>query len=349
MFAPASCVLTEWIDPKGMAEARQDLIKLQHAHPAETKRLEYLRDYLDATDRIYGNARLDGPNGHLARPLDCIYMCIRSGRMYCMTHRFPAFNASDQPRYICAQGMPSVLRPYLMRKWVHDLDIANCHVTLMYQLGKYYHMWPEHAWRDVEPLHLKVLHDVNGDRAAFIQHVADAHYIDTDANRHPGYRKELVKPLLLRIMYGGSYDAWMHENGLYGRKCQRVVDLEREMRALRRAIVSSARFAPLVAAERSVQERRKRSPSEIERGIFSKIAQHLECVVLISMRDYLVARGWRVHSLIYDGLTVEHRADTGIDTSAIERHIEGETQFVVSIVEKPLFSNSRPDPTSLLK
>tara|TARA_B110000046_G_C13024781_1_gene413278 strand:- start:287 stop:1393 length:1107 start_codon:yes stop_codon:yes gene_type:complete len=349
MFAPANCVLTEWIDPKGMAEARQDLSKLLRAHPAKMKRLKYLRDYLDAVDRTYGNPRLDGPNGYLGRPLDCIYTCIRSGRMYCMTHRFPAFIASDQPRYICTQGMPSVLRPYLMRRWVHDLDIANCHVTLMFQLGKYYHAWPEHAGRDVEPLHLNVLQEVDGNRAAFIQHVADAHYIDQDADHYPGYRKEFVKPLLLRVMYGGSYEAWMEENGLYGHKCQRVVDLEREMRALRRVVVSSMRFAPLAAAERSVQERRKRSPLEIERGIFSKIAQHLECVVLMSMCDYLASHGWRIHSLVYDGLTVEHRADTVIDTSAIERHVEGGTQFIVSIVEKPLFSNSRPDPDSLLR
>ena len=40
--------------------------------------------------------------------------------------------------------MPKALRPYLMRHWAHDIDIENCHVSLMYQLAQYYHPWPEH-------------------------------------------------------------------------------------------------------------------------------------------------------------------------------------------------------------
>lgn len=346
---PISCVLTEWVDPKGMAEARQDLNKLISQYPNQAKRITYLRNYLAAIDRIYAHARIDGPNGHLARPLQCVYTCVRSGRMYCMTHRFPAFKVSDQPRYICAQGMPSVLRPYLMRKWVHDIDIVNCHVTLMYQLGKFYHLWPEHAGRHVEPLRLRVLGELNDRRADFIEQVANCHSIDEDAHHYPGYRKEMVKPLFLRIMYGGSYDAWIRDNALYGPKCQKVVALEQEMSALRKAIVSSFRFHALVTAERIVQEKRQRSTIAIERGIFSKIAQHLECIVLMAMCRYFCSNGWRIHSLIYDGLTVEHRPDVLIDTKAIEWHIERETQFVVSITEKALFSDVRPNPESLLK
>lgn len=341
--------LTEWIDPQGMAEARQDLAQILAVHPNQSRRVAYLTRYLDAVDRVYKRGRLNGPNGCLARPLDCEYTSIRFGRLYCMTHRFPKFDASDQPRYICAQGMPSVLRPYLMRKWAHDIDIANCHVTLMYQLGKYYHLWPEHAGRDVSPLRLDTLQELNDQRSKFIEYVADAHFLDKDAQQYPGFRKDIIKTLILRIMYGGSYEAWIKEQGFFAPPCAKVVKLQMEMKTLRTALLNSVRFAPLVAAERQAQETRRRTKSAIERGIFSKIAQHIECIVLLSMCDYLHANGWTMHSLIYDGLTVEHRAGFELDTRAIERHVEYDTQFTVSIVEKPLYSTSRPDPTSLMK
>lgn len=345
-LAPTKCVLTEWIDPKGIAQARQDLKSLLLAHPHQSKRIAYLRNYLRAIDGTYEKARLDGPNGCLARPLDCVYTCIRGGRMYCTTHEFVS---TEQPRFICAQSMPSVLRPYLMRRWVHDLDIANCHITLVFQLAQFYHLWPEHEGRVVQPLHLRTLQALHERRAEFIERIAADHHLDDDAARYPGYRKDTIKPLLLRVMYGGSYDVWMQENGLYGVKCALVIALHKEMECVRRAMVASKRFAPLVAIERTVQEKRRRSLAAAERGIFAKIAQHVECAVLMSMCNYLKLHGWRVHSLIYDGLTVEHRTDAAIDTRDIEKHVAFETQFTVSIVEKPLFSSTRPRPESLLK
>lgn len=341
--------LTEWIDPQGMAEARQDLTQILVAHPNQSRRVAYLREYLNAVDRVYDRARLKGPAGCLARPLQCEYTCIRFGRLYCMTHRFPKFNGADQPRYICAQGMPNVLRPYLMRKWAHDIDVANCHVTLMYQLGKYYHLWPEHAERNVPPLCLDTLQELNDRRSEFIEYIADAHFLDEDAQQYRGFRKDTIKPLILRIMYGGSYEAWIKEQGLFAPPCAKVVKLQMEMKALRTALLNSVRFAPLVAVERQAPKTRQRTQSAIDRGIFSKIAQHVECIVLLSMCDYLHANGWTVHSLIYDGLTVEHCAGFELDTRAMERYVEYDTQFIVSIVEKPLYSTSRPDPKSLMK
>jgi hypothetical protein len=236
-----------------------------------------------------------------------------------------------------------------MRKWAHDIDIANCHVTLMYQLGKYYHLWPEHAGRNVEPLCLDTLQELNDHRSKFIEYIADAHFLDADAQQYPGFRKDTIKPLFLRIMYGGSYGAWIKEQGLFAPPCAKVVKLQMEMKSLRTALLNSVRFAPLVAVERQAQETRQRTQWAIDRGIFSKIAQHIECTVLLSMCEYLYANGWMAHSLIYDGLTVEHREGFELDTRAMERHVEYDTQFIVSIVEKPLYSTSRPDPKSLMK
>ena len=127
--------LTEWIDPHGMEEARRhlDCIRMLDDSHHSRKRIDFLQAYLKAIDIVYEPVAY--LQNHQARPLQCTYTRLRAGRLYCCTWRGPQKYDESYPRYVCAQGMPSILRHYLMRKWVHDFDIENCHVTLMYQLG----------------------------------------------------------------------------------------------------------------------------------------------------------------------------------------------------------------------
>ena len=343
--------LVEWIDPTGLQLVRRLLEDLGRNRTQlteeESRRIRFLKDYLQAIDDTYGRAVV-GPLGRQARPLTCDYAQIRNGRMYCRTHRGPEWS-ENQHSYVCAQGMPSALRPYLMHKWAHDLDIENCHAVLMQQLGAYYHLWPEHKGRTVAPLHLPILTLLVRDRDALLQEVANIHGLPEDANKYAGYRKDVCKPLFLRILYGGTYDSWMRDNNLFcGVRSKKVDRLQHEMRALRMAIVSAKRFEELVTAERRSQKRHGKSVDAIERGVFSKIAQHLENVVLLSMVTYLRRHRWTVLSLVFDGLIVQHREDTKVDLDAMARFVERDTQFSVNIVEKPLYRYI-PHPESLLR
>lgn len=331
--------LTEWIDPCGMKEALRhlDCIDVLDRSPYATKRSAFLRSYLQSIDRVYGPIVSFGP--HKARPLSCIYSRVRSGRLYCCTHRGPQKYDEDYPRYVCAQGMPSILRHYLMRKWVRDFDIENCHVSLMYQLGSKMHEWDEYRGQ-MPALSLNMMKDLYEDRANFIEEVANAHGVAEDDGKWPGYRKDLVKGLLLRIMYGGSYDSWMEENDIYGMKSKRIIRLQAELERLRDAILRSKKFSDLVLDETRAQQRKQNPGHRIQRSVFSKIAQHLECTVMLSMFDYLVGNGFSVHSLIFDGLMVEDSSKGTPDLSAMQDHVLQHTGYHVTIVEKPLYDPS---------
>lgn len=326
----------EWIDVEGLQAARRDVEAFTPEARDAARRKAFLLAYLDAIDRLYGPV-LVGPGGRRARSMRCVYSRVRGGRLYCRTQRGPEWNGRE-PSYVCAQGMPKALRPYLMRHWAHDIDIENCHVALMYQLGQSYHLWPEHDGR-VEALRLEALRELYEHRAEFIEHVADVHGFPTDAERHIGYRKDLCKPLFLRILYGGTYEAWLRDHGLFfERRSHKVMRLQREIEALRMAILRSRRFAPLVQRERAAQQSHDaKSIAAIDRGTFSKVAQSLECKVLLAMRAYLLANGWRVLSLVFDGLMVQHRCDVALDLDAMASHVERETHFALRIVEKPLY------------
>lgn len=326
----------EWIDPKGVDEARRHIAcvsKLART-PRANRRAQFLLKYLDAIDVIYG-PQMSGPNGLLGRPLSCKYKQVRYGRLYCTTHQGPKKEDDTYPRYICAQGMPSILRTYLLRHFVHDIDIQNCHVSLMYQLGAKVHEWQEHKGK-MAPLALHTMKELYEHRNKFIEHVADAHHLDKDSTKWEGYRKDLIKGLLLRIMYGGSYDSWMEENGIYGMKVTKVLRLQAELDRLRDVILQSSQFKDIIDAESLAQRRKQTNVERVRRGVFSKIAQHLECKVLLAMKDFLETGGYKVHSLIFDGLTVEHAKDMP-DLKKMEAHIQNSTGFSVQIVEKPLY------------
>lgn len=325
----------EWVDVEGMNAAKREVEAFVPNDPIAIRRKAFLLSYLASIDRLYGPT-LIGPEGRSARSMRCVYSRVREGRLYCRTQRGPDWN-DGEPSYICAQGMPKALRPYLMRHWAHDIDVENCHVALLYQLARWYHTWPEHEGR-AQPLRLDSLRELYEHRAEFIEHVSDLHGFATDAERYAGYRKETCKPLFLRILYGGTYDAWLRDHNLFfGHRSQRVMRLQREIEAIRMAVLRSQRFASLVQRERAAQRNHDKSLEAIDRGAFSKVAQSLECEVLLAMRAYLLVNKWRVLSLVFDGLMVQHRSDATLDLRAMALHVERETQFVVRIVEKPLY------------
>ncbi len=329
---------TEYIDPQGLRVVRELLLSIDEStlNGEKQKRRRFLKEYLDAVDAVYGS-EVVGPLGLAARPLVCTYTRVRSGRLHCHMRIGPKWSEKESS-YICAQGMPNILRPFLMQKWGHDLDIENCHVALMYQLGRDYHNWPENKNRSLPALSLHMMAMLYENRSEFIQHVADFHYLSPDSDKYPGYQKDTVKPLLLRILYGGKYDTWLEEHNLFaGRKSPRVMRLERELAILRDAVLRSERFRWIVQSEGSAQTRRGRSRDAAERGIFSKVAQYLECEVLLAMRQHLINKGWEIHSLVFDGLIVCHRPDVELNLAELERYVERERGFTVRIVEKPLY------------
>ncbi len=326
----------EWIDPNGLKKIQCILDSFTPTNCKEKERIIFLKKYTSLIDKIY-SAETTGPNNLPGRYACFNYTQTREGRLYCRSMEGPIWEDNTYS-YICVQGMPSALRPFLIRQWVHDIDIENCHASILFQLGSYFHLWPENVSKNMQPLNLSMLEKVCNDRNSFINNICNTHCLPTDEEMYKGYRKGLCKPLLLRILYGGKYESWLHENklGIFV-KSKDVQKLEREIVFLREALINSKRFKHIFDLEINVQRKRKRDDESIKRGIFSKIAQHLECKILKAMRIFLMNEGWTIHSLIFDGLTVEHRNNMSLNLKEMEKYVEFETQFKVVITEKELY------------
>ena len=318
----------EWIDPEGLEKVKSFLDSFQ-PEKKHSKRLEFLKRYVKLIDETYMET-CDGPHAIKGRPLNAVYKQINNGRLYCRARTGPQYE-DGTISYVCVQGMPNALRPFLLRKWVHDIDIENCHVSILYQLALHYHMWPENEGKT--SLHIPMLTKLYKDRKGFINDISNVHGFPTDEEMYPGYRKEVCKPLLLRILYGGTYDTWLREHRISCFvRCKDLDRLSREIEILREALIYSERFKHIVESNKY-----KVKDEAWKRGAFSKIAQNIECKILMSIREFLIQNGWTIHSLIFDGLTVEHNHTKELDLHKIESYVELQTQFKVVITEKPLF------------
>ena len=328
---------TEFVDANGLTRAIYDVEQLVACTltDKEAKSASFLRNYLVCVQAAYKPHALGK-----TLSLDCEYRQRDGyGRTYCKAPKGPNW-AEDQSSSVCVQGMPSILRPYLVGPLVHDIDIVNAHPTLLYQLAKFFHLWPENKGKSVTPLITSMLEELVNNRDNFLNYIASFHCLPEDNEMFHGYRKDMCKTLVLRILYGGSYLFWLKENGFGTYSVsKRIVALEAEVCQLRMALLASERYSEVVCREKARGVLSGKSDDAVSRSTFSKIAQQLEHQVLSSMRDYLMCNGWTVHSLIFDGLTVGHddNRNVGDVLSSMCEYIELDTQFVVRIAEKPLF------------
>lgn len=305
--------MNEFMDPSGFQSAKDQLVALMADPDLPSKQRArglHFQQVLDACDANFG-AEMDGPLGLPARPLLCKYRTRNDGgRLYPTEMPMVSDVAKGKQRPICIQGMPRELRPFLCCRWGHDYDMANAQPQMLRQMARTLH------WTDGRTtLTMPELEKWCTNRPEYIEHVADHHGLPTDAQRHYEYRKDIVKELMIRLMFGGAYKAWRKEIDKDSqwppevvKDCKRVVALAQELQDLRKAVFESNEWVDFVARDRDRlrREGEKETEEKIDRSVFARIAQKTENEVLTVMRTFLRERGWTVLSLCFDGVRALH-------------------------------------------
>ena len=240
--------------------------------------------------------------------------------------------------YPSMQSCPSSLRPLLQRFYYHDIDMANCHPSLMIQVAE------KMGKRAEIP---KLVEYVNN-RDAMLQRIAD----------HFKVVKSSCKFAVLRVLNGGSVAEWCKEMGLPAStnvKQRDLDDLTEEARVIRRSFFamidrdhSPGTLSSLREQVRAVKGKDASNVS-IDRAVFSHCMFEVEDSVLDVIDRYFREHGWDVGSLIYDGMHIGHRKGDTQDP-ATERWVQLEaamrgaeayalakTGYNIKLCEKPLF------------
>lgn len=189
------------------------------------------------------------------------------------------------------------------------------------------------------------------DRPEFIEHVAEVHCLAPDEERFVEYRKDMVKELVISLLFGGSYGRWIRalcdEEGRRADmepRSPRINRLAKELLQLRKDVFESKQWIGFVEKDRArlLAEGKKKDADEIDRSVMARIAQRTENVILDAMRASVAEQGFEVLSLCFDGLHVQHRPQRVLDLAAMQARITRDTGYVIEVVEKPLFSPELP-------
>lgn len=326
--------LIESIDVQGIQDAWEYIGSL-HADAKKNVCTNSLVQFMTQITASYGPDESE-INGVRTRRMVCRYARTRQGRLYAKNTFF--WNGVVL-RNACAQGAPRVLRPFLYGRICRDYDIENCHICILYQMAAEYHTWPEHSQCEIKPLRLTSMRKIFYDRSKFIDDVANVHGLMDDADVYDGYRKDVVKQLINRVVYGGSYDSWMEEHHIIGRKCIAVLNLIHELKCIRKAFLTSTRFRTVLDVEREHLSRQsiRKSDACFERSMFASITQHIECEIMLRMLKYFHRDGWTVHSLFFDGIILYDRPGVVVDTQSLTQFVYDEMRLRINVLEKPLF------------
>jgi hypothetical protein len=229
------------------------------------------------------------------------------------------------------------------------------------------------TWKDGrDPPQLPRMEEWCSNRKEFIQYVADLHKLPTDDQKWEDYRKDMVKRVVISLMFGGKYSTWRKElckdlgrNIDHEPVCQKLVEMEEELAKLRVATFASIEHckfydedtARLIKEEKKLDRNGKVDLAAIERSVFARIAQREENRVLDIMREFMRSHGFVVLSLCFDGLMVKHRRDKTPDLKGLNDFIYKRTLtklkdkqtekiyyegYRLRVEEKPMFSESFP-------
>lgn len=343
--------MTEYIDDRGCREFQKQLSALMQSAaltPKQRRRGEYLQRFVNVCNQEYGSV-IDGPLGLPARPLVCKYRQRNDGgRLYPNgMPKAPGWHKGEA-RSACIQGMTREMRPFMCGRWAHDYDMKNAQPEMLSQMPN------RLSWADERsPPKLPELQRWCADRPEYIEHVAEVHRLPTDAERHPEYRKDCVKELMMCLIFGGQYRSWINRVCAdFNRpvssepRSARVDALAAELAQLRKDVFESREWRDFAARDRArIVAAGKKKGDEIDRSVFARIAQKTENEVLTVMRAFLKENGWTVLTLCFDGLLVCHRPERTLDLAAMNARILQDTGYKIEIVEKPMFSTTFPTLT----
>lgn len=216
------------------------------------------------------------------------------------------------------------IRHTLFRDTMYDIDLANCHPSIIYQLCK------------AKGLPHKYLGEYVNKREEWLKIITDNLNVTRDA----------AKQLVIRILYHGKFNTWKSEHGLQHHHIPPEIDnfvngLTRELEAFSKAItvVNSNLVQQIKQRKRLGEDEKRKMPARI----VSYFAQEHEFRMLEIMYQTAVEGGYlhnNVVALCCDGIMLEKRRLPSHEIKPLlkrmEQRILEKTGFTMQIEQKEM-------------
>ena len=206
-----------------------------------------------------------------------------------------------------ASCMKGVCKSALFSRDYVDLDVVNAHPEILHQI------YVEKGYKcDVVSYYVK-------NRDKFFKK-CEKYKMD----------RQMVKVLVCRLFYGGSTECFRKEHPKL--EVPKFFDeMEQEVKVNRRKLLNLNELLPY---RMKAIEDKGESYHNVEGTALSYYLQTIECEVLLSMYNYLISSGWRVGSLIHDGLHLEKPDVIGEDDDEVAERQQELYDKMIPKVEK---------------
>jgi len=327
------------------------LTHLAHQLATQPTSQDFLTTYLDRIKMHFKTVIQPHSFGVPVMMLRCEYKTRHdmSGRLYSLGNDVgPRWGDNDLKSNVDVAGCPRELKGALLGRLAWDFDQANSQPEILRQMAANLTWSDGHSSPNVNMLTRYCEH-----RKAFIIEIAEFHGIfGTYAAQ-----KDQVKPLIIAMCFGGSYNTWAKKQKDSTKRLEPVLQLQQELRTLRSAVFSSNEWAEWVTKDRTRQEQlnerrpaqSKKDTDDITRSVMARICQSEENRVLTTMRRFFKSNNFQTLSLVFDGLLVKKEVGRYPDLTKLSAQILNETGYTISIVEKPLFEGPWPPPLIISK
>lgn len=209
------------------------------------------------------------------------------------------------------QSMPSIVRNALTANIYHDIDIVNCHSTLLEIIA---------SKLDI-PIPTPNLTHYNLHRQEVLEPLGDG-----------------AKNLVQRIVYGGSIEQWKSDFNFEGDVQKIFHGIAHEVREVTLALLQENPDYLKITQEI------KKSPNVKAASVMSYYLGTVESEIIKIAMDYMSSHEWVVGAYVFDGFLVEKRDGLQLDLEEVEKHIFNKTTYSIKLKEKPIIV----DPQVLL-
>jgi hypothetical protein len=203
---------------------------------------------------------------------------------------------------VSLQGMDKGVRNALGSSIYHDIDIKNCHASLLEEVAR----------KLGNPIDTPNLTYYNEHREDCIASLPDG------------------KNLMQRIIYGGSIEQWKSDTNYEGDVPKKFKDVQNEIRLITTTLLLENPEFKKIAKEMKKTENVKDSQ------VLSYFLSTIESDIVKDMMKKFEELGWNVGAYIYDGFLVERREGMEPPIKLVADYITYEKGFLIELAEKPM-------------
>ena len=203
---------------------------------------------------------------------------------------------------VSLQGMDKCVRNALASSIYHDIDIKNCHASLLEEVAR----------KLKNPIDTPNLTYYNEHREECIASLPDG------------------KNLMQRIVYGGSIEQWRCDTNYEGDVPKIFKDIHNEVRLITTTLLlENPEF-------KKITKEVKKTENVKDSQVLSYFLSSIESEIVKGMMEKFKELGWNVGAYIYDGFLVERREGLEPPIKLVADYITYEKGFLIELAEKPM-------------